>query len=451
MSPIEQSEMQERFKLVCEHVPLGILVADAGYRLIYANKSLRDMLGYDADGLAGTAIDALIHHDDRAFSEKLLADLVSGKRDASHLEERYLHKGGHDVWCKTDIALARDKNGHPQMFICVLEDISERRQVDVAMHRLIGQYEQILNSTGWGICGLDCNGRIAFMNAEATRMLEWEAEELAGQSVSVIMRAGQDAEQRSEAEAAIDDALHDGLIRHAEGGLFVCKDGTNFTAEYTVTPLIEDGMVSGVAILFLSRVGHAEQSARRKLLRLNSRIAPVGKRRERFEKDAGSHVEDHASAGSEWMEIDIHACIDNVLEMIGSEIGQRIEIKKRYAELPPVLCVPQQMNQLLLSLLLNACRLRNERRVITLGTGKSGEEIWVEIADGGCDVPEEHAGQIFDPFFIATLAASGAGIGLPQSYRILRNHHGRITMESEPGKRSVFRVWLPAHHEREVD
>lgn len=153
--------------------------------------------------------------------------------------------------------------------------------------------------------------------------------------------------------------------------------------------------------------------------------------------------------GDEWMEMDVHICLDNVLDMIGSEIDSNTQIKKLYGNLPLIQCVPARISQLILSLLMNACQVTNSERIITIRTGihtnekENEEEIWIEIADNGKGVPEENNSQIFDPFFIATLAGSGIGMGLPLSYHIIHQHHGRITMESEPGKSSVFNIWLP--------
>jgi CheY-like chemotaxis protein len=71
-----------------------------------------------------------------------------------------------------------------------------------------------------------------------------------------------------------------------------------------------------------------------------------------------------------------------------------------------------------------------------------GRYVAVTVADTGTGIPREHLGKIFDPYF--TTKAQGTGLGLATAYSIIRKHGGHIAVESEPGRGTLFRLWLPA-------
>jgi signal transduction histidine kinase len=91
----------------------------------------------------------------------------------------------------------------------------------------------------------------------------------------------------------------------------------------------------------------------------------------------------------------------------------------------------------------NAAHAIKERGVITIRTGRLGDEVWVDVADTGKGIAPEHLKKIFDPFFTTKPVGKGTGLGLSLSYGIIQKHHGRIEVESEVGKGASFKVWLP--------
>lgn len=86
-----------------------------------------------------------------------------------------------------------------------------------------------------------------------------------------------------------------------------------------------------------------------------------------------------------------------------------------------------------------------DQGTITVRTGTSGEEVFVEVQDSGCGIAPENLKRIFDPFFTTKPVGKGTGLGLSVSYSIVEKHKGRIEVESTPGQGATFRVWLPLH------
>jgi signal transduction histidine kinase len=80
-----------------------------------------------------------------------------------------------------------------------------------------------------------------------------------------------------------------------------------------------------------------------------------------------------------------------------------------------------------------------------------GDELAIQIQDTGKGIPGEHLDQIFDPFFTTKPVGQGTGLGLSVSLGIVRDHGGRIEVESQAGQGSTFTVWLPIQSELKPD
>ena len=151
-----------------------------------------------------------------------------------------------------------------------------------------------------------------------------------------------------------------------------------------------------------------------------------------------------SDAQQQWEMADLHGCIDATLELIAGELEQKADVSKEYGALPQVECMPSQLGQVVMNLLLNACHaMGGERGRITIRTGTQDGQAWFEVADDGCGMAAELLPRIFDPFFTTRDIGQGTGLGLALSYGIVQQHEGRIDVQSTPGKGSAFRVTLP--------
>lgn len=146
---------------------------------------------------------------------------------------------------------------------------------------------------------------------------------------------------------------------------------------------------------------------------------------------------------AEWQVADLHQCLDSTLNIVASELKYKAEVAKDYGRLPEVECVPAELNQVFMNLLVNAAQAIAERGRIVLRTGTENDAAWVEIADTGAGIPPEILSRIFDPFFTTKPVGVGTGLGLSLSYGIVQKHHGRIEVSSTPGQGTCFRVSLP--------
>lgn len=149
------------------------------------------------------------------------------------------------------------------------------------------------------------------------------------------------------------------------------------------------------------------------------------------------------SSTDDWAPEDLHAGLESTLQVVWNELKYKCEVVKEYGRLPRVECLLSQINQVFMNLLVNAAQAIEGKGVITLRSGVSGEEVWIEVADTGKGIPPEQLKQIFDPFFTTKPVGKGTGLGLSVSYSIIEKHRGRIEVSSEIGKGTTFRLWLP--------
>ncbi|MDD5030592.1 MAG: ATP-binding protein [Rhodoferax sp.] len=149
------------------------------------------------------------------------------------------------------------------------------------------------------------------------------------------------------------------------------------------------------------------------------------------------------TGGSDWLWTNLHNELDSTLNIVGNEIKYHCTVHKDYGEIPEVYCIPSQINQVLLNLLVNAAQAIPEKGDISIHTGQVEEEVFLAISDTGTGIPTDTLPRLFEPFFTTKPVGKGTGLGLSISYGIVQKHGGRIEVESALGKGTTFTVWLP--------
>ncbi|WP_054762908.1 sensor histidine kinase [Methylomonas koyamae] len=152
-----------------------------------------------------------------------------------------------------------------------------------------------------------------------------------------------------------------------------------------------------------------------------------------------------------WQWADLHAGLDSALNIVYNELKYKADVVKRYGELPLVNCLPSQLNQVFVNLLVNAAYAIDKHGVITVATGSGGDKVWIEIGDTGCGMTDEQLGRIFDAFYTTKPVGKGTGLGLTISYGIVKKHGGEITVRSSIGSGTTLRIELPVDAEQTND
>ena len=139
---------------------------------------------------------------------------------------------------------------------------------------------------------------------------------------------------------------------------------------------------------------------------------------------------------------------EKTLDLLRPEVENRgIVIRTKLArQLTATPIDATQIQQVLVNLVKNASQAMTTGGTLTLQTGENSDGVWVSVTDTGGGIPQEQINRIFEPFY--TTKKKGTGLGLMIVQRIVRAHNGRIELESNVGKGTTFRVWLPLHERK---
>jgi len=141
---------------------------------------------------------------------------------------------------------------------------------------------------------------------------------------------------------------------------------------------------------------------------------------------------------------DVISIFEETLQLLRPQIEkQRIIVQKEFQPLLPILMDREQMKQVILNLLLNAAQAMPKGGYLALKGHIPEDDQWIKLSiqDSGVGIPGEDMNKLFDPFF--STKEGGIGLGLSIAHRIIDQHHGKIEVESAPGKGTLFTLWLP--------
>ena len=154
---------------------------------------------------------------------------------------------------------------------------------------------------------------------------------------------------------------------------------------------------------------------------------------------------------SEFTELDISRVLDDTLQLLEPQLrGNRIEIVRDYdPDSPVVFGNAGKLQQVFTNLLLNARDAIPAGGSIRISTIPAEDHsLTIEVSDSGMGIAPENVAKIYDPFYTTKGVGRGTGLGLAVSYGIVQEHSGHISVESNPGRGTAFRITLPTAHAR---
>ena len=147
--------------------------------------------------------------------------------------------------------------------------------------------------------------------------------------------------------------------------------------------------------------------------------------------------------------VDVREVLRSAINVVRNQIRYRAQLVEEYGEIPFVAAGEARLGQVFMNLLVNAAQAIPEGRAkdhrIDVRTRKSADgRAVVEVSDTGSGIAQEIQDKLFDPFFTTKPFGVGTGLGLSICHSIVTSYGGEITVESQPGRGSCFRVSLPA-------
>ncbi|TGL86058.1 histidine kinase [Leptospira congkakensis] len=154
----------------------------------------------------------------------------------------------------------------------------------------------------------------------------------------------------------------------------------------------------------------------------------------------------HFDPKAEKRSIQLSDSIQNIIAVLEGYTKQGIQIITNFSPIPPILCYPDELNQVWANLLQNAIQSMNGKGSLKIEIGQTnlnGENYaYISIQDSGSGVPQDIIDRIFDPFFTTKPVGQGTGLGLYISKQVIEKHKGIVEVKSKPGD-TKFVVYLP--------
>ncbi len=458
--------------------PVATFAIDTEHVITHWNRACEQLLGWSKGAMVGTS------NHWQAFYPKarpLLADLVisgeqvefdryyEGKYDTSSLipdafeaEDFFPNIGKSGHWLHFTAAPLRDQNGRLVGAIETLLDVTERRVAENALRRAHDNLEHVVEKRTAQLA--EVNERLeddirARQLADAElRRRNIELTELNDQLSMAQQQLVQSEKLASIGQLAAGVA-HE--INNPIGYIF-----SNFGTLQTYLAQLFDML--DVYQQAEASVADPEMAARLRAMRedidlgfLREDIPALMSESKEGIVRVRHIVQDlkdfsRVDANQEWVWADLHQGIDSTLNIVANEVKYKAEVVKEYGDIPDIECLPLQINQVVMNLVVNAAHaIGAERGRIAVRTGVlDAEQVWLEVEDNGSGIGPEALSRIFDPFFTTKAVGKGTGLGLSLAYGIVQKHAGRIEVDTELGRGTRFRVVLPVRHsvpEQEAD
>jgi signal transduction histidine kinase len=143
--------------------------------------------------------------------------------------------------------------------------------------------------------------------------------------------------------------------------------------------------------------------------------------------------------------VDLHEGIESTLTILAHEL-RPLDIVRSFGSLPHVECHPQQINQVIMNLLLNASQATPRGGSITITTEAAADDVRLTVADTGSGIPAANLARIFEPGFTTKAGRVGRGLGLLIGTQIVDHHGGSSSVEGSPGAGASFTGTLPGRY-----
>jgi two-component system, LuxR family, sensor kinase FixL len=498
---------QEIFRATFEQAPVGIAhVAPEGHWL-RVNRALAEIIGYTTDELLSGCFQEITHPDDLATDLQHVELLLRGEADRYAIDKRYIKKDGSNVWVSLTVALVRKRDGASDFFVAVIQDITQRKQMEATLLSEESRFRAIFDSTVEAIAILNSKGIVQSVNPGIQRVFGYSQEEVVGRNVRMLIpQVLADEHGRYLARyAATGERAIIGIGREVEGRR---KDGSAVAIDLSVAEWALDGetFFTGIMRDLTERrtVEAALRSTEERLFALQNEYAHLARINDMGEMAAaiaheinqpltaisnslstGRHIVrssdsadalpklDELMAAASAQAIRAGEIVRRLRQFVGKGTGERqveridalvdtasrlalidaapsgIEVERiAGASKAEVQIDPIQLQQVVMNLLRNAVDALNSvpegaPRRLTIATRVVEKAQTVEIRVAD-NGPGVSAADRAKIFDpFFTSKAKGMGIGLSICRRLIEAHGGSIDLEESNGTGAAFKVELP--------
>ena len=494
------TELGSQYHSLVDSAHEGIISADLHGTIVSWNPAAESMFGYQAEHIIGQSILLLLEPGFREEYQKGL-EAISYDRSPSHNIQRPLELIGLRQDGKTfplEISLTSWKLGLDTHYGFILRDISDRKHLEQTVVEEKERLVTTLQSVAEGIITTDRDGHISFLNTLAEQITGWTEQEALTQPLQDVLRITHENRQSSEGSIPTFSPNPAILSDPDTPHTLTTRQGDQRTVILREAPIRDhSGHLMGTVILFRDITDHyRQQEEQQRMSKLNSlgvlagglahdfnnllttilgnvfvaklRIIPNDPLTQNLEqaeqaclraKELTQQLLTFAKGGAPIKtSVDLGDLLrkSTIFALSGSSLSCHFDIPDN---LWPLDADPSQLRQVFQNITLNARQAMPEGghftiRVENLNLASPallpspaltpGHYVKISFEDQGLGIDPHHVPNIFDPYF--TTKSGGSGLGLATAHSIIQQHEGHISVESNLGKGTTFRIYLPSSY-----
>jgi PAS domain S-box-containing protein len=482
-------ESERRFREMLENVEFIAMTLDKNGMVTFCNDHLLRLTGWKREEVIGTDWFSKFIPDANAEVKNLFFETIEAGEIPTHYENPIKTREGGVRMVRWNNTMLRDGTGNIVGTASLGEDVTEQKQAE---QRLREQADIIDRARDAVIIRDFSTEQITFWNSGAERLYGWSAREAIGRRIGELVFASEE-DRRVPLQVLLSTGQFHGEIKQ------ITKDGREIIVEGRATIVSHaDGTPRSVLLIHTDIT--EQKSLEMQLLRaqrlesigtlasgvahdLNNILTPILMcaevlRRKPDPEDFESSIaliDESARRGATIVKqvltfargvegkrvlIKPNHLIEEMMDIARRTFPKSIEIDSRYSQdLWSIEGDPTQLHQVLLNLSVNARDAMPKGGTLMFGAenfevdenyaamssgAKVGPHVMLRISDNGQGMPREVTDKIFDPFFTTKEMGKGTGLGLSTALGIVKSHGGFMFVDSEIGKGTTFKIFLPA-------
>lgn len=494
---------EAQMSAILDNAADAIVCIDTDGSIRTFNSAAQSIFGFSEKEVIGRNASVLMP-DDYAL---LHGDFLKGTMEGQSLKLGIVGAGVRELEGKRkngsvfpiEVSLGESRTARNHMIVGVIRDITERKAFQQALHAADEQVRLLMASVGDGVYGIDRSGETTFVNPAALSMLGYRQNEVIGRNAHRLFHHSRaDGLEYPAHECPIEETLNIGTRQDVEDEVFWRKDGSQMPVEFTSMPLMKDGDIVGAVVSFRDISERKEMEAK---FRQTHKMEAVGRltggvahdfnnlltvimgNLQLLERSLGDNeqplsrirkVMQAAKSGAELTRTLLTFSRQQVFETRAVDVNEMVQDMEKLLHrtlgaeiiLTPVLSEEEcfgrtdknQLEHALLNLCINARDAMPNGGTLTIGTRRTslsrgcaelkdevppGDYIEISVTDTGTGMTADVMEKIFEPFFTTKEAGKGTGLGLSSTFGFMKQSGGHISVSSEVGSGTTFRLYVP--------
>jgi PAS domain S-box-containing protein len=458
---------------------ISIVYTDLAGNILYWNKGAENIFGYTTQDIIGRHKAEILYPENDEETKKKIEEIKSfivANKQGTSCEVREVTKDGGTLWVNLNLTPRFDEDGQVVGILGIGQDITERKRMEEMLLNAAQEWRTTFDGISDVLCLIDTERKIIRCNKAMTNLLKKSFTDIIGHSCCQLVHGTSEPFEGCPFERVrkthnsevvilqrgaqwfritVDPLLNeDGNLI---GGVHIMSDITkekeidkvkselisNVSHELR-TPL--STIKEGIALVFDGALGPIQEGQKDMLARVKNnidRLARLINDLLDISKIEAGRLELQKSS------VNITALAKEVCSSFQNPVkNKNIQLRNRMKkDVPPLYVDPDRISQVLTNLIANSIKFTPENGRIELAIKDEEREVEISVMDTGIGIARENIAGLFDRFAqfnrVYGPGERGTGLGLAISKEIVEMHGGKIWVESEVGKGSIFRLRLP--------